>query len=189
MSRRRQQGPFAGLAREPGGGGSLRGGRTDGADVAELHVRGLAAPLLDDARAAEFSSGPEHLVPCGAEAVDRFDGRLLLDDVARWAARAGSAGGAGAPLLPTFAGEDATESQLDAERYRDLNPDADRPARRGGDYSDQGEDEGGWLTRRRRRRRANAAAAALVHGDQSRRQAALLALLMHPPIQNHLLGS
>jgi hypothetical protein len=107
---------FAGL-RELFGRSSARDGAvlTDAA-AASLAVHGIAAELLPDAAAAAFASSDAALVPCDTELVDRFDGRLLLDSVARWAARGGAAAGA------ADADVSADASALHAERYHGMDP-------------------------------------------------------------------
>lgn len=122
-----QQGYFAGLATRPPGQARGRGRRGDG-DVAQLHARGLSAALHDAPSAAAWAGGDEALVPCGDETVDRFDGRLLLDDVARWEPRGGGARAAG----DGDGGEGAEGAALDFERYRDLQ--APRARAYGGGY-------------------------------------------------------
>jgi hypothetical protein len=104
---------FAGLRAAPGA-------PDNDAGAANLLVLGLPATPLDDPRAAAWASSDEHLVPCGAERVDRFDGRLLLDEVSRWE-RPYPTEGAAAPPPPSRPGG-AAEGALDAERYRDLDP-------------------------------------------------------------------
>lgn len=87
----------------------------DAADNVDLTVHGLPTNIICDARAAAFADGPDHLVPCGAERVDRFDGRLLLDDVSRWSKR-------GVRLQQQVLQDDVDGAALDAERYRYLDP-------------------------------------------------------------------
>jgi hypothetical protein len=127
-----QEQPFAGLRAEKGAAAPN--------DSGALVVCGVAAAPLDDAGAAAFATGAAHLVPCGAGAaaadVDRFDGRLLLDDVARWAGGQQqqqqqqrwreSSHDAGSD------GEDAAlEADLERERYRFLDPSKEHLLRSG----------------------------------------------------------
>jgi hypothetical protein len=107
-------GPFAGLRGERGG------------DAAQaLRVVGRGVEPIDDPRAAAWASGPESLVPCAGygdgPAVDRFDGVLLLGDAARRERPRGRGAAAGADADAGGGGE-ADAVELDAERYRDLDP-------------------------------------------------------------------
>lgn len=105
---------FAGVGRETH---ALRCPRSSGQ---QIEVLGQRCRLFDgDGGAAAALAAGEHLLPCfgdDATTVDRFDARLLL------AAAPTAVGGGrshGATPEATPAGQ---EAELDAERYRDLQP-------------------------------------------------------------------
>ena len=90
----------------------------------KLAVHGLRCQLFEDGSgaAAAFEAG-EHLLPAfgdGALTVDRFDARLLLPAAPSLGPRRNGGNASGGSESHATVGPDERESELDAERYRDL---------------------------------------------------------------------
>ena len=149
--RRNHQGPFAGLrdARGIDGGGGGGGGGGGDDDGASLCALGIPAPLHPSALPASAVEEAS-LVPCGGEMVDRFDARLLLDDVAAWEGgerggrRGTGGGGGGGAAFDAAGGVDA--ATLDAERYRDMLAEAEASGSDDGSGGGGGGPEGACAT-------------------------------------------
>jgi len=138
--RQQQERPFAGLR------GQQESSLQPGGQLAAI---GVPATLLDDARCAAFAVGNEHLVPCGDASVDRFDGRLLLDNVSRWVGD-GRTQQQQQQQQQQPGNGDVDEATLDAERYRHLDLSkahllaSGLPLDDGGGSNEDEDDEGAW---------------------------------------------
>jgi hypothetical protein len=108
--RGRSTGPFAGLSSQPGSGVDLH--------APNYSVLGIPAIVFRDDDAAAHIDSEEHLLPWFGDKtllVDRYDGRLLLDDLdTHTRSQSGPR---------RAARDDVDEELLDEERYRDLDYD------------------------------------------------------------------
>jgi hypothetical protein len=107
--RGRSTGPFAGLSLHPGSGVDLH--------APNFSVLGIPATLFRDDDAAAYIDSEQHLLPWLGDKtlmMDRYDGRLLLDNLD---AHTRAQGARRAAI------EDVDEELLDKERYRSLDYD------------------------------------------------------------------